>query len=59
MKELGSSNAEINTSPENTQNVRITQFVAGPYLHEEEIEAIVAMGRAIVIHGTGLGHLPR
>ena len=59
-KELGSSNAEINTSPRKySENVRIAQFVAGPYLHEEEIEAIVATGpQAIVIHGTGLGHLP-
>ncbi len=59
-------NALTKTSPEINQNprkysetVRIAQFIAGPYLHEEEIEAIVANGpQAIVIHGTGLGHLP-
>ena len=38
---------------------RIAQFVAGPWLHSEEIEAIVQTGvQAIVIQGTGLGHLP-
>ncbi len=39
--------------------VRIAQFVAGPWFHSEEIEAIVQTGvQAIVIQGTGLGHLP-
>ena len=39
--------------------VRIAQFVAGPWLHSEEIEAIVQTGvQAIIIQGTGLGHLP-
>ena len=39
--------------------VRIAQFVAGPWLHAEHIEAVVQTGvQAIVIHGTGLGHLP-
>ena len=38
---------------------RIAQFVAGPWLHAEHIEAIVATGvQGVVIHGTGLGHLP-
>jgi L-asparaginase/Glu-tRNA(Gln) amidotransferase subunit D len=40
-------------------SVRIAQFVAGPWLHSEEIEAIVLTGvQAIIIQGTGLGHLP-
>ncbi|MCH1423090.1 MAG: Glu-tRNA(Gln) amidotransferase subunit GatD [Candidatus Poseidoniaceae archaeon] len=40
-------------------STRIAQFVAGPWLHSEEIEAIVQTGvQAIVIQGTGLGHLP-
>ncbi|MBT60985.1 MAG: Glu-tRNA(Gln) amidotransferase GatDE subunit D [Euryarchaeota archaeon] len=39
--------------------IRIAQFIAGPWLHSEEIEAIVQTGvQAIVIQGTGLGHLP-
>ena len=40
-------------------HLKILQFIAGPYLHGEHIEAIVKGGcDAIVIHGTGLGHLP-
>lgn len=40
-------------------SVRIAQFIAGPWLHSEEIEAIVLTGvQAIIIQGTGLGHLP-
>ena len=39
--------------------VRIAQFTAGPWLHAEHIEAVVQSGvQAIVLHGTGLGHLP-
>ena len=39
--------------------VRIAQFTAGPWLHAEQIEAVAQTGvQAIVIHGTGLGHLP-
>jgi glutamyl-tRNA(Gln) amidotransferase subunit D len=39
--------------------VRIAQFTAGPWLHSEHIEAVVQTGvQAIVIHGTGLGHIP-
>jgi L-asparaginase/Glu-tRNA(Gln) amidotransferase subunit D len=39
--------------------IRIVQFIAGPWLHEEEIEAIILTSpQAIIIHGTGLGHLP-
>ena len=39
--------------------VRIAQFTAGPWLHAEQIEAVAQSGvQAIVIHGTGLGHLP-
>ena len=55
-----STSSEISQSPRKySTDVRIAQFIAGPYLHEEEIESIVANGpQAIVIHGTGLGHLP-
>ena len=58
--ELTKANPEINQNPRKySETVRIAQFIAGPYLHEEEIEAIIANGpQAIVIHGTGLGHLP-
>ena len=38
---------------------RIAQFIAGPWLHAEHIEAVVATGvQGVVLHGTGLGHLP-
>jgi glutamyl-tRNA(Gln) amidotransferase subunit D len=58
--ELTKAEPEINQNPRKySETVRIAQFIAGPYLHEEEIEAIIANGpQAIVIHGTGLGHLP-
>ena len=51
---------EINEKPRKySESVRIAQFISGPYLHEEVIEAVVATGpQAVVIHGTGLGHLP-
>ena len=40
-------------------NIRIAQFMAGPHLHSDLLEAAVnANYSAILIHGTGLGHLP-
>lgn len=58
--ELSQTECEVTNKPRTySASVRIAQFIAGPYLHEEEIEAIVTTGpQAIVIHGTGLGHLP-
>jgi len=57
---LNENNREICSSPTKySSTVRIIQFMAGPWLHEEEIEAVVLTSpQAIVIHGTGLGHLP-
>ena len=38
---------------------RIAQFISGPWLHAEHIEAVASTGiQGVVIHGTGLGHLP-
>jgi glutamyl-tRNA(Gln) amidotransferase subunit D len=38
---------------------RIAQFIAGPWLHGDQIEAVIGTGaQGVVIHGTGLGHLP-
>ena len=38
---------------------RIAQFIAGPWLHAEHVEAVVSTGvQGVVFHGTGLGHLP-
>ena len=58
--ELDNKTAAISKTPRTyVEDVRIAQFVAGPYLHEEEIEAVIGNGpQAIVIHGTGLGHVP-
>lgn len=40
-------------------DIRIAQFIAGPHLHSDLLEAAVnANYSAILIHGTGLGHLP-
>ena len=54
------TSTEINQKPSKySTEVRIAQFIAGPYLHEAEIESIVSNGpQAIILHGTGLGHLP-
>ena len=58
--ELEQTELLVSDSPRKySQDVRIAQFIAGPYLHEQEIESIVSNGvQAIIIHGTGLGHLP-
>lgn len=38
---------------------RLAQFIAGPWLHAEQVEAVVNTGvQGVVFHGTGLGHLP-
>ena len=38
---------------------RFAQFIAGPWLHAEHVEAVVNTGvQGVVLHGTGLGHLP-
>jgi len=40
-------------------NIRIAQFIAGPHLHSDLLEAAESAGySALMIHGTGLGHLP-
>ena len=39
--------------------IKIAQFIAGPHLHSDLIEAAQNAGySALIIHGTGLGHLP-
>ena len=39
--------------------IRIAQFIAGPHLHSDLLYAANNSGySAIIIHGTGLGHLP-
>ena len=57
---LAETNREICSAPTKySTTVRIVQFMAGPWLHEEEIEAVILTSpQAMIIHGTGLGHLP-
>ena len=39
--------------------IKIAQFIAGPHLHSDLIDLAISSGySAIIIHGTGLGHLP-
>ncbi len=39
--------------------IRIAQLLAGPHLHGDLLKAAEAAGySAIIVHGTGLGHLP-
>lgn len=58
--QAASTDRPLTTSPalyETRQ--RLAQFVAGPWLHAEHIEAVVNTGvQGVIIHGTGLGHLP-
>lgn len=40
-------------------SIKIAQFIAGPHLHADMLEAAENAGySACIIHGTGLGHLP-
>ena len=57
---LAESKREVCSMPTKySTTVRIVQFMAGPWLHEEEIEAVILTSpQAMIIHGTGLGHLP-
>ena len=50
----------IESKPTNYDTeIRIAQLIAGPHLHGDLLKAAEASGySAIIIHGTGLGHLP-
>ena len=53
------SDREVSTPNKYDTNIRIAQFIAGPHLHRDLLDAAVNAGySAIIIHGTGLGHLP-
>ncbi len=42
-----------------SENIRIGQLISGAHLHADMVNATAAAGySALVIHGTGLGHLP-
>ncbi len=50
---------EISNPTKYDLNIRIAQFIAGPHLHADLLEAAQNSGySAIIIQGTGLGHLP-
>ena len=53
------SNREKSTPSKYDSNIKIAQFIAGPHLHSDLLDAAINSGySAIIIHGTGLGHLP-
>ncbi len=53
------SNREIHQPTKFNPELKIAQFIAGPHLHGDLIDAAISSGySAIIIHGTGLGHLP-
>lgn len=50
---------EVSNPTKYDPDIRIAQFIAGPHLHADLLEAAQISGySAILIHGTGLGHLP-
>ena len=54
-----SHNREITIPTKYDTGIKIAQFIAGPHLHSDLLEAAQkANYSAIIIHGTGLGHLP-
>ena len=56
---ISSSNREVSTPASYDESVRIAQLIAGPHLHSDMLEAAASAGySAVIIHGTGLGHLP-
>ncbi len=53
------SNREISSPTKFDPNIKIAQFISGPHLHRDLLDAAIQSGYAsIIIHGTGLGHLP-
>ncbi len=54
-----SQERSIETPTKYDPAIKIAQFFAGPHLHADLLEAAQSSGySAIIIHGTGLGHLP-
>ena len=50
---------EVSNPTKYDPDIRIAQFIAGPHLHADLLEAAQSSGySAILIHGTGRGHLP-
>jgi L-asparaginase/Glu-tRNA(Gln) amidotransferase subunit D len=56
---IGSQKRLPNAASNYDPSIKIAQFIAGPHLHGDLLTAAEAAGySAIIIHGTGLGHLP-
>ena len=56
---IGDQIRDVSTPTKYDPSVRIAQFISGPHLHADLLKAAEDSGySAIVIHGTGLGHLP-
>ena len=56
---IGPQNRLPNAASNYDPSIKIAQFIAGPHLHGDLLAAAEAAGySAIIIHGTGLGHLP-
>lgn len=56
---VGQQTRSVMTPTKYNTEVKIAQFISGPHLHSDLLEAAVNAGySAILIHGTGLGHLP-
>ncbi len=55
----GTSSRSVSSPTKYDPNLKIAQFIAGPHLHADMLEAAENAGySACIIHGTGLGHLP-
>ena len=53
------SKREISAPTKYDTNIKIAQFIAGPHLYSDLVNSAISSGySAVVIHGTGLGHLP-
>ena len=56
---IGPQNRLPNVASNYDPSIKIAQFIAGPHLHGDLLTAAESAGySAIIIHGTGLGHLP-
>jgi len=50
---------EVMSPQKYNTDIKIAQFIAGPHLHADLLQSAESNGySAILIHGTGLGHLP-
>ena len=53
------SKREVSAPTKYDTNIKIAQFIAGPHLYSDLVNSAISSGySAVVIHGTGLGHLP-